>query len=83
MIDLLCLPEEIREPANNKSSFLEITFNGTLPGNLKKVSREAEKFAIQEVLKRTNNNKTETAKILGVDRKTLYNKMKIHHISQT
>ncbi|MBR9999975.1 MAG: sigma-54-dependent Fis family transcriptional regulator [Cyclobacteriaceae bacterium] len=82
-IELSCLPEEIKEPANNRSSFLEISFNGVLPSNLKKVSREAEKFAIQEVLKRTNNNKTETAKILGVDRKTLYNKMKIHHISQS
>jgi len=80
-IQFTSIPEEIREPMSQQSSFLDISFNGALPNNLKKVSREAEKCAIQEVLKRTNNNKTETAKILGVDRKTLYNKMKTHRIS--
>lgn len=79
-IKLSSIPEEIKDPLPRQSSYIDISFNGTLPNNLKKVSREAEKCAIEEVLRRTNNNKTETAKILGVDRKTLYNKMKAHRI---
>ena len=43
--------------------------------DLKSVVEEAEKAAIIQVLERTNFNKTETAKQLKVDRKTLYNKM--------
>jgi two-component system response regulator HydG len=80
-LQLSAIPEEIKEPMTQQGSFLEITFNGALPNNLKKISMEAERCAIQEVLRRTNNNKTETARILGVDRKTLYNKMKSHRIS--
>jgi two-component system response regulator HydG len=80
-IDLSSLPEEIKAPVNHEKSLVEISFNGGIPNNLKEVSREAEKRAIEEILKRTNNNKTETARLLGVDRKTLYNKMKIYRIS--
>lgn len=43
--------------------------------SLKAVVEEAERTAIIQVLERTNFNKTETAKQLKVDRKTLYNKM--------
>ena len=43
--------------------------------SLKSVVEEAERAAIIQVLERTNFNKTETAKQLQVDRKTLYNKM--------
>jgi two-component system response regulator HydG len=82
-IELSSLPEEIKLPVNQENSFLDISFNGGIPHNLKEVSREAEKRAIEEVLRRTNNNKTETAKIFGVDRKTLYNKMKIHRVSHS
>ena len=41
---------------------------------------EAEKKAILEVLKHTNNNKSKTAELLDVDRKTLYNKLKTYNI---
>jgi two-component system response regulator HydG len=37
--------------------------------------REAEMKVIEDALKEHQYNKTETAKALGVDRKTLYNKM--------
>ena len=43
--------------------------------DLRSVVEQAEKAAIIQVLERTNFNKTETAKQLNVDRKTLYNKM--------
>ncbi|MFN3851306.1 MAG: sigma-54-dependent transcriptional regulator [Spirosomataceae bacterium] len=44
--------------------------------NLKKVSNEAEYELILEVLQQTRFNKSKAAEILGIDRKTLYNKMK-------
>ncbi|MFV8441568.1 sigma-54-dependent transcriptional regulator [Flavobacterium sp. LB2P44] len=40
-----------------------------------------EKETIQEALNKTNNNKTETAKLLKINRKTLYNKLKLYGIN--
>lgn len=44
--------------------------------NLKAAAAEAEMDAIMKVLREVNFNKTKAAQILGVDRKTLYNKLK-------
>lgn len=44
--------------------------------NLKNAAQEAEYEAILNVLKEVNFNKTKAAKLLNIDRKTLYNKMK-------
>jgi two-component system, NtrC family, response regulator HydG len=44
--------------------------------NLKAAAAEAEMEAIMKVLREVNFNKTKAAQILGVDRKTLYNKLK-------
>jgi len=44
--------------------------------DLKNAAQEAEYDTICEVLKEVNFNKTKAAKILNIDRKTLYNKMK-------
>lgn len=44
--------------------------------DLKNAALEAEYEAILKVLKEVNFNKTKAAKILNIDRKTLYNKMK-------
>jgi two-component system, NtrC family, response regulator HydG len=44
--------------------------------DLKNAAQEAEYEAILKVLKEVNFNKTKAAKILNIDRKTLYNKMK-------
>ena len=74
------LPPEITQPSVAHQEDIHISFNGSLPGSLKKVVEEAEKKAILEVLKRTNNNKSKTAELLCVDRKTLYNKLKSYHI---
>ncbi len=45
---------------------------------LRDVSAEAEYQTIIEVLKSVNFNKTKAAKLLNIDRKTLYNKIKGH-----
>ncbi|MEO6167948.1 MAG: sigma-54 dependent transcriptional regulator [Chitinophagales bacterium] len=44
--------------------------------DLKAAATEAELEAIRRVLKQVNYNKTKAAKILNIDRKTLYNKMR-------
>lgn len=52
----------------------------TAPTTLKAVAERAEKKAIIEMLGRTSGNKSKTAELLDVDRKTLYNKMKAYNI---
>ena len=39
-----------------------------------------EKRRILNALQQTNNNKSKAATLLGIDRKTLYNKLKLHNI---
>lgn len=39
-----------------------------------------EKLLIEEALRQTNNNKSKAATLLGIDRKTLYNKLKLYQI---
>ncbi|MGL5920272.1 MAG: sigma 54-interacting transcriptional regulator, partial [Bacteroidales bacterium] len=39
-----------------------------------------EKLLIEEALRQTNNNKSKAATLLGIDRKTLYNKLKLYNI---
>ncbi|MNL79010.1 Bacterial regulatory protein, Fis family [compost metagenome] len=46
------------------------------PRDLKNAALEAEYEAILKVLREVNFNKTKAAKILNIDRKTLYNKMR-------
>ncbi len=46
---------------------------------LKSASLEAEYGMILEALKKANYNKTKAAKVLNIDRKTLYNKMRQHN----
>ncbi len=48
--------------------------------DLKSVAEVAEKKAILEILEKTGNNKTMTANILKIHRKTLYNKLKAYNI---
>lgn len=50
------------------------------PVNLKLAALEAEYEMILDVLKKVNYNKSKAAKYLGIDRKTLYNKMKAHNL---
>lgn len=80
-IDTSHLPVEITQPSIEKHQDINVSFNGSIPQSLKVVVEEAEKKAILEVLKHTNNNKSKTAEILDVDRKTLYNKLKTYNIN--
>ena len=43
-------------------------------------NEEAEKHQIIEALRQTGNNKSRAAQLLGIDRKTLYNKLKLYEI---
>jgi two-component system response regulator HydG len=79
---LKTLPLEISTFA--KASAIESTFGANVTVNnqnanrhdLKNAAMEAEYETILNVLKEVNFNKTKAAKILNIDRKTLYNKMK-------
>ncbi|MFY9341842.1 MAG: helix-turn-helix domain-containing protein [Planctomycetota bacterium] len=55
----------------------------TIEETLKLTLAEVEKRHIQRVLASTNNNKTRAARILGIDTKTLYNKLKSYKSSET
>jgi two-component system response regulator HydG len=68
-----CLPEELVDDASVKVS-------GDEPHDLKYSSMLAEKQAIEEALVKTGFNKTEAARLLNIDRKTLYNKFKSYNI---
>lgn len=78
-IQLKALPLEISTFA--KSSTIENIFGANVAVNtnrhdLKNAAMAAEYETILNVLKEVNFNKTKAAKILNIDRKTLYNKMK-------
>ena len=57
------------------------TLNGYKPINLYKfVIKEVERPLMKEVMKYTENNQSEAAKILGINRTTLRNKLKQYKI---
>lgn len=74
------LPLEIVQSTKSNNESLSIVFNGAIPKDLKTITEEAERKAIIEVLRKTQNNKSKTADLLGIDRKTLYNKMNAYSI---
>lgn len=74
-IQLKALPLEISTYA--KASAIETNISrAERPRDLKNAALEAEYEAILKVLREVNFNKTKAAKILNIDRKTLYNKMR-------
>lgn len=81
LIEVIQLPQEILSPEDDQVGSMAVSFNGEIPKDLKSVAEEAEKRAILTVLKHTNNNKSKTAELLKVDRKTLYNKLKAYKIN--
>ncbi len=72
-IVLHSLPDEIAYHANSVP--------GTgVPGSLREVAEEAERERIVKALSDSGNNKSKAARMLNIDRKTLYNKLKIYGI---
>lgn len=65
-ISLEVLPPEMEQSANNE---IQLSY-----------SKESEEEAIRKALERTNYNKSKAAKLLDIDRKTLYNKLKLYNI---
>ena len=68
------LPEEM---INYLSSNKRVISSST---NLKKIQAEIEKEQITNVLKSVKYNKTKAAKLLNIDRKTLYHKIKRYNL---
>lgn len=72
IITAVCLPEEI---INDKQSKPIIKKQPSVL-NLRDAAQMAEKETIENALKEVNNNKSEAARLLSIDRKTLYNKIR-------
>jgi two-component system response regulator HydG len=65
IIHLDVLPAEMREPSGNNN------FGYT---------KDNEEDAIKKALEKANYNKSKAAKLLDIDRKTLYNKLKLYNL---
>lgn len=78
LVTMDCLPQEFKSD-NNMSWENQVVFNSTL--NLRNVSELAEMSVVERALKEANYNKSLAAKVLKIDRKTLYNKIKRYGIS--
>jgi two-component system response regulator HydG len=79
-VQLDSLPQEIVH-ANNTP----VSSNGHVEeekvGLLKSIAGSAERQAIIDVLEKANYNKSKAAELLKIDRKTLYNKLKLYNIN--
>jgi two-component system, NtrC family, response regulator HydG len=67
------LPEELRQNQGSDWVVVSEKFSNTL--DLKAAAHEAERMVLEKALKQANQNKSVAAKLLNIDRKTLYNKM--------
>ncbi len=68
------------EPA---SGLQRLVAENSIEETMKLTLAEVEKRHIQRVLASTGGNKTRAAKVLGIDTKTLYNKLKSYKLSET
>lgn len=71
------LPEEITHP---RAQVLQESSSPEDSHSLKSASGEAERQAILNALEATRFNKSKAADLLNIDRKTLYNKLKLYNI---
>lgn len=71
----------ISRQKTDSMSLVNLIFKKEMPSSLNTLVEEVEQLTIKEILQRTGNNKAETARILNIDRKTLYNKMNAYKIS--
>jgi len=73
------LPQEIIQA--NTSTALPGALVEDSVGLLKSIAGSAERQAIIEILEKVNYNKSKAAELLKIDRKTLYNKLKLYSIN--
>jgi two-component system response regulator HydG len=71
------LPDRIRQFSPS-----HVLVTGSTPDELPKLE-EVERRYILRVLEATNGHRTRAAEILGLDRKTLYNKLRAYGVSET
>ena len=67
-------------PANARGILAVEPPTPTLPGSETVTVSEAEKQLIIRALKGTNGNRTESAKLLGISRRTLHRKLRTYHL---
>lgn len=75
MVEAESLPGEITQPSAKDDATYVNDDN-----MLKSVAGNAERQAILDALEKVNNNKSKAAAVLNIDRKTLYNKLKLYKI---
>ena len=69
-------PVQIANPITAVNHVNTVTLPSPQPFNLKSAAQEAEYDAIMHTLQKAKYNKSKAAELLGIDRKTLYNKLK-------
>ena len=69
------LPAEIRQSSGDDGQFVRLKLGASL--------KEAEKELIQATLNKAKGNKAKAARLLGIGRKTLYQKMKEYKMQTT
>lgn len=79
-VQLDSLPQEIVH-ANNAPASTNGHVEEEKVGLLKSIAGSAERQAIIDVLEKANYNKSKAAELLKIDRKTLYNKLKLYNIN--
>jgi two-component system, NtrC family, response regulator HydG len=77
MILVESLPSELvhSSPAQSEAEVIQENV-----GLLKSIAWTAERQAIKDVLERVNFNKSKASELLSIDRKTLYNKLRLYNI---
>ncbi|HQV53170.1 MAG: sigma-54-dependent Fis family transcriptional regulator [Flavobacteriales bacterium] len=71
-----CLPAMVLAGPGSATNGNASNGSSTEDDGLRRVAHQAEKEAILQALERNGFNKSRTAELLNIDRKTLYNKMK-------
>ncbi|WP_319269755.1 sigma-54 dependent transcriptional regulator [uncultured Draconibacterium sp.] len=80
-IDTECFPSEILYPEISETQTVTVVApEVNTNSKLKHASSEIEKRLIIETIQEAGYNKSKAAKILNIDRKTLYNKIKLYDI---